>query len=88
VDKFQSKRHFEAYCTVKAVEKILQVDVSVYMVKKMLLRKSEFFDLDCYKLCDENTRKIASDKCNRTITQRTRGAHDKCMCSSRSERQA
>jgi hypothetical protein len=39
-------------------------------------------------ICDENTRKIASDKCNRTITRRTRGAHDKCMCSSRSERQA
>jgi hypothetical protein len=39
-------------------------------------------------MCDENTRKIASDKCNRTITRRTRGAHDKCMCSSRSERQA
>jgi hypothetical protein len=39
-------------------------------------------------ICDENTRKIASDKCDRTITRRTRGAHDKCMCSSRSERQA
>jgi hypothetical protein len=38
--------------------------------------------------CDENDRKIASDKCNRTITRRTRGAHDKCMCSSRSERHA
>jgi hypothetical protein len=38
--------------------------------------------------CDENVRKIASDKCNRTITRRTRGAHDKCMCSSRSERHA
>jgi hypothetical protein len=38
--------------------------------------------------CDENDRKIASDKCNRAITRRTRGAHDKCMCSSRSERHA
>jgi hypothetical protein len=33
-------------------------------------------------------REIASDKCNLTITPRTRGAHDKCMCSSRSERPA
>jgi hypothetical protein len=41
-----------------------------------------------YASCDENVRGIASDECNRTITRRTRGAQDNCMCSSRSERPA
>jgi hypothetical protein len=37
VEKFQSRDHRIVYCFIKALKKILSVDVSMYMVKKMML---------------------------------------------------
>jgi hypothetical protein len=37
VEKFQSSVHRTVYCFIKALKKILSVDVSMYMVKKMML---------------------------------------------------
>jgi hypothetical protein len=38
VEKFQTKDHHSVYCWIKTVKKILAVDLSLYMLKKMLLR--------------------------------------------------
>jgi hypothetical protein len=39
VEKFQSKNHRRVYCLIKSLKKILSVDFSMYMVKKMMLVK-------------------------------------------------
>jgi hypothetical protein len=46
VEKFQSKDHHTVYCWIKTVKKILAVDLSLYMLKKMLLMPSEIA-FDC-----------------------------------------
>jgi hypothetical protein len=42
VKKFSSESHHELYCYIKVLKKVLHVDLSQYMVKKLLLRPSEF----------------------------------------------
>jgi hypothetical protein len=48
VEKFQSKYHRIVYCFIKALKKILSVDVSMYMVKKMMLTKRNNLNVNIY----------------------------------------
>jgi hypothetical protein len=41
-NKFNSVNHYFVYCCIKVLKAILEVDISQYLVKKMLLRPSEF----------------------------------------------
>jgi hypothetical protein len=41
VNKFSTEAHHKVYCKIKALKTILKVDLSQYMVKKILLRPSE-----------------------------------------------
>jgi hypothetical protein len=41
-EKFSSDPHHNVYCRIKALKSILKVDLSSYMVKKILLRPAEF----------------------------------------------
>jgi hypothetical protein len=40
-EKFRSTTHYKVYCRIKALKSILKVDLSSYMVKKILLRPAE-----------------------------------------------
>jgi hypothetical protein len=41
VGKFRSMFHYSVYCWIKTIKKILIVDLSLYMLKKTLLRPTE-----------------------------------------------
>jgi hypothetical protein len=42
VIKFKSEQHRRAYCYIKAIKKILSIDLSMYMVKKLLLASAVY----------------------------------------------
>jgi hypothetical protein len=46
-DKFKSRGQRQIYCWIKALKKILSVDVSMYMVKKILLERPHEIRSDC-----------------------------------------